>query len=74
MVAKNNDITLTQLSFAWALSRPQISSLITGASKPDQVTENAKGGEIILDKDIIDEIEVIMDNEDPHHPIYGRIN
>ncbi|MCE7737490.1 MAG: aldo/keto reductase [Candidatus Heimdallarchaeota archaeon] len=73
-VAKNNEMTLTQLSLAWALSRSQISSLITGASKPEQVIENAKAGDMILAKDLVDEIEGIMDNEPPHHPIYGRIN
>jgi voltage-dependent potassium channel beta subunit len=73
-VAKNNDITLSQLSLAWALSRPQISSLITGASKPEQVKENAAAGDILLSSDLVSEIEGIMDNEPEHHPIYRGIN
>ncbi len=41
---KSNELTLTQLSLVWALSRSQISSQIIGASKPYQVIENAKAG------------------------------
>jgi aryl-alcohol dehydrogenase-like predicted oxidoreductase len=73
-IAKEEDITLTQLSLSWALSRPQISSLITGASKPEQVTENAGAGDIELSSDVIKRIEEIMDNEPQYHPIYSRVN
>lgn len=73
-LAKENDITLTQLSLSWALSRPQISSLITGASKPTQVEENARAGDIRLSSDTISQIEDIMDNRPEHHPIYSRVN
>jgi aryl-alcohol dehydrogenase-like predicted oxidoreductase len=73
-LSKNNDMTLSQLSLAWALSRPQISSLITGASKAAQVTENAGASDIELNVSMISEIEAIMDNEPEHHPIYRGIN
>ncbi len=73
-IAKENDITLTQLSLAWALTRPQISSLITGASKPEQVEENVIAGDIVLSHDVVSQIEEIMDNEPKHHPIYSRVN
>ncbi|KKK98165.1 hypothetical protein LCGC14_2645470, partial [marine sediment metagenome] len=62
-IAKDNDMTLAQLSLSWALSRPQISSLITGASKASQVTENAAAGDIVLSRDVVTEIEAIMDND-----------
>ncbi|OLS29049.1 MAG: L-glyceraldehyde 3-phosphate reductase [Candidatus Heimdallarchaeota archaeon LC_2] len=70
-IAKDNDMTLAQLSLSWALSRPQISSLITGASKASQVTENAAAGDIVLSRDVVTEIEAIMDNDPSHHPVYG---
>lgn len=73
-IAEENDMTLSQLSLSWALSRPQISSLITGASKASQVTENAAAGDIDLSNDIVKEIESIMDNEPEHHPIYRGVN
>lgn len=67
-IAHELDITLSQLSLSWALSRSWVSSLITGASKPEQVKENTKAAEINLSKDIIKKIEEIMDNEPKHHP------
>lgn len=72
-IAKENDMTLTQLSLAWALSKPQISSLITGVSKPEQVRENAAAGDINLSRELVEEIERIMDNEPEYHPSY-RVN
>ncbi|MHA2090515.1 MAG: aldo/keto reductase family protein [Candidatus Kariarchaeaceae archaeon] len=73
-LAKENEMTLGQMSLAWALSRPQISSLITGASKAEQVTENALAADISLSNDLIQQIEGIMDNEPQYHPIYSNIN
>lgn len=70
-IADELEITLAQLSLAWGLSRPEISSMITGASKPEQVIENAEAGDVILSKEIVDRIEDIMENEPQYHPVYG---
>ena len=35
------DLTLTQLSLRWLLDQPGVSSVITGASHPEQIAENA---------------------------------
>ncbi len=67
-IAKELEISLAQLSLAWALTRPWVSSLITGASKPEQVRENAEAADITLSQDIVERIERIMDNEPKHHP------
>jgi voltage-dependent potassium channel beta subunit len=73
-IAKEQEITLTQLSLAWMLSRDWITSPIIGASKPEQVTENADAGDINLDAETVRRIEEIMDNEPLYHPIYNRNN
>jgi len=72
-LATEQDITLTQLSLAWILSRDWITSPIIGASKPEQVTENAAAGDINLDEATVDRIEEIMDNTPDYHPVY-RVN
>ncbi len=45
--------TSAALALAWAMKHPNLSSVITGASKPSQVEENLKA----LDVEITDEIE-----------------
>jgi aryl-alcohol dehydrogenase-like predicted oxidoreductase len=39
-VAHELDCTLAQLSIAWCAKNPHVSSVITGASRVEQVTEN----------------------------------
>ena len=46
-VADNLGTTLPQLGLAWCLKNPHVSSVITGASKPKQVKENMKAGELV---------------------------
>ncbi len=41
-LAKNLDCTLAQLSIAWCLTNPNVSSVITGASSVEQIEENIK--------------------------------
>ncbi len=52
-------VTTAQLSLAWAAGNKRVSSVITGASRPEQVMENMKAGDLInkLDADTRKEIE-----------------
>ncbi len=68
-IAKELGCTLSQLALAWCLKNPFVSSVITGASRVEQVHENMKAGEIapkitqeIMEK--IDQIFEIKKNED----------
>jgi voltage-dependent potassium channel beta subunit len=56
--------TPAQLAIAWVLKNPNVSSVITGASKPEQVTENLKALDILpkLTPDIMSQIEGILNN------------
>ncbi|WP_251151752.1 aldo/keto reductase [Cellulosimicrobium sp. Marseille-Q4280] len=38
------DLTEVQVAFGWLLSRPQVSSVIAGATRPEQVRQNAAAG------------------------------
>ncbi len=39
-IARELDCTLAQMSLAWCLKNPHVSTVITGASRPAQVREN----------------------------------
>jgi voltage-dependent potassium channel beta subunit len=56
--------TLAQLAIAWTIVNPDVSTCIIGATKASQVEENCKAVEVVkkLDKDILIEIEKILDN------------
>jgi voltage-dependent potassium channel beta subunit len=45
-IAKELDCTLSQLALAWCLKNPFVSTVITGASRVEQVHENMKAGEV----------------------------
>jgi aryl-alcohol dehydrogenase-like predicted oxidoreductase len=46
-VAKDLGAPLPRLALAWCLKNPNVSSVITGASKPAQIKENMKAGELV---------------------------
>lgn len=54
--AKKNGKTLVELAFAWLLSRKAVSSVIAGASNPDQVAQNAAACEWVLTADEAEEV------------------
>lgn len=61
-IAADLGVSMAQLALAWLLRRPEISSVITGASRPQQVLDNVKAAEITLDPAALDAIEEILDN------------
>lgn len=58
-VAKDLGCTLAQLSIAWCAKNPNVSTVITGASRPEQVRENMKAVGVIakLDDAVMKRIE-----------------
>ena len=64
-LAKDLGTTLPRLALAWCLKNPRVSSVITGASKPEQVKENMKAGELVdkLDDAVLQRIEQILQNK-----------
>ena len=61
---KKLNCSLAQLAIAWTIVNPDVSTCIIGATKTSQVEENCKAIEVAkkLDKDILIEIENILDN------------
>ena len=66
-IAKKLDITPGQLSLAWVLKNDNVSSAITGASKPEQVYENVKSLAALekLTPEIMKEMDDIFNNKPP---------
>ena len=63
--------TPAQLSVAWCLKNPHVSTVILGASKVSQLQENLKATEVLpkLTDEVMERIEEILDNK-PQHPPY----
>ena len=59
-VSRDVGITPAQLALAWVLREPNVASAIVGASRPEQVEENAGASEIELDEGTLDRIEEIL--------------
>lgn len=59
-IADSLGITMSQLALAWALSNPNVSSVIMGASKPTQVKENVKASGIKLDASTLAAIDKVL--------------
>ena len=45
-IARDLDCTLAQLALAWCIKNPHVSTVITGATRPEQVTENMKAQDV----------------------------
>ncbi len=69
-IAGELDCTLAQLAIAWCLTNPHVSTVITGASRPEQVTENMRAMDVYerLTPEILDRIEAIVDNKPAPEP------
>ena len=59
-IAEEQGCTMGQLALAWALRRPEVSSLIVGASRPQQLRENAEASGIELDAETIQQIDAAL--------------
>ena len=57
--ANRHDRTLLELAFAWLVARPNVSSVIAGATHPDQVSQNAAAVRWALSADDMTEIDKI---------------
>jgi aryl-alcohol dehydrogenase-like predicted oxidoreductase len=54
-------LTMPQLALAWVLREPNVASAIIGASRPEQVRENAAASGVIVDTQLFLRAEQILD-------------
>ncbi|KXN67606.1 Aldo/keto reductase [Conidiobolus coronatus NRRL 28638] len=64
-IADELKCTVAQLAIAWCLKNPNVSTVITGASKPEQILENIKSLQVIskLTDDVLERIELVLNNK-----------
>jgi aryl-alcohol dehydrogenase-like predicted oxidoreductase len=59
-VAAEAGLSLSQLAVAWTLQNPNVSAAIVGASRPEQVRENARAAGVRLDPAVLKRIDDIL--------------
>jgi aryl-alcohol dehydrogenase-like predicted oxidoreductase len=60
-VADDAGLSLAQLALAWVLRQPGVASAIIGATRPQQVRDNAAAAGIRLDQPSLDAIDTILE-------------
>lgn len=68
-IAGDLGCTMSQLALAWCLKNPNVSTVITGASRPEQVHENMKALDVVskLTPEVMQRIDQILGNN-PNQP------
>lgn len=71
-ITKETGLSMPELALAWCLKNPNVSTVITGASKPEQVRQNMKAINHVekLSDDVMERIEKILDNKPEEEPDY----
>ena len=64
-MADEMGVTMAHLALAWCLKNPNVSTVITGASRLEQVEENMKALDVVpqLTDDVMEKIEEVLDNK-----------
>jgi aryl-alcohol dehydrogenase-like predicted oxidoreductase len=60
-VADEAGLSMAQLSVAWVLQNPNVSSAIIGASRPEQVRDNVRAAGVRLDPEVLKRIDDILE-------------
>src|SRR5581483_174397 len=69
-IAAQAGLSMAQLAIAWVLQNSNVSSAIIGASRPDQVTDNAAASDVTLEPDVLKAIDEALGDvvtTDPSH-------
>jgi len=71
ILAQELNVSLPKLGVAWCLKNPNVSTVILGATKPEQLKETLQSTEImhLLTEDVMEKIDGILQNK-PLHPPY----
>jgi aryl-alcohol dehydrogenase-like predicted oxidoreductase len=56
-IAVDLGLTMVQMALAWVLRRPEVSSAIIGASRPEQIADNVRAIGIVLSEETLQRID-----------------
>lgn len=59
-IAADLGISMGQLAIAWVLKNPNVASAIVGASRPDQIVDNIKAIDVVLDDAVMKKIDDVV--------------
>lgn len=59
-IAAELELSLPTLALAWCLREPNVASVIMGATRPEQVAENAAAGDVELEAPVLERIDAIL--------------
>jgi voltage-dependent potassium channel beta subunit len=59
-VADELGLSMAQLAIAWTLQNPNVSAAIVGASRPEQVRDNAQAAGVKLEADVLKRIDDVL--------------
>lgn len=73
-IAEKLGASVTHLALAWAAKNPNVSTVILGATKPEQIVDNLKALELLdkLTPEVLAEIEEVLDNKPKPVNTFGR--
>jgi aryl-alcohol dehydrogenase-like predicted oxidoreductase len=63
-LAERVDLPLSQLATAWVIARPEVTSAIVGARRPDQIATSAPAGDLNLSPETMKQIETLLAERD----------
>jgi aryl-alcohol dehydrogenase-like predicted oxidoreductase len=59
-LASGLGVPMSNLAIAWCLRRAELASVIIGASRPEQIVENARASDVALDEHVLERIGAIL--------------
>lgn len=62
-IAEELGSSVAQLAIAWCLLNPNVSTVLTGASRPSQLVENLKAIDLVLAASTCEAIEAVLENK-----------
>jgi aryl-alcohol dehydrogenase-like predicted oxidoreductase len=60
-VADDLGLSMAQLALAWVLQNDNVAAAIVGASRPEQIADNAKASGVVLDAGVMARIDEVLD-------------
>jgi aryl-alcohol dehydrogenase-like predicted oxidoreductase len=67
-LAQEAGTSLAALALAWCLRRPEISSVIVGATKPEQVDANVAAADLDVDPAVFARMDAVLEPIAPFEP------
>ncbi len=60
-IAERLNISMAQLALAWVLRDQRVTSAIIGASRPEQIIDNAAASDVTLSEDVLRDIDRVLE-------------